>query len=604
MAIPAIAAAVAAKKAIERVVDVTYELGKAQFGRQIQHWKAKSKIDGIYKKIKNVRKVKTIWQVEKEIDLSQFYYPSKVRIGDKRKTIDDLSDFDYDGNIVVRGTIGRGKSIFFRFLTSQELLKGKAIPLFVELRRVKKDQTLSAQLLQELKSLGLEMNEETLLFLAKAGKIILFLDAFDEVKESQRSDLISEIEHFAKSYESLRMLISSRPNSGIEASPFFRVFELCGLENNEYEQVIAKMAHDEKTASEIVKGVRRAEGRIAQLLTTPLMVALLMLRYRVDQSIPENAIAFYGDLFNLLLLRHDKTKAGYVRTRKSQVGDAALLEIFNGICYLTRKGGQGAFTLNELHKYAKDAVTIADQRCSADKVVADIIEITCLIIEEGGECKFIHRSLQEYHAACFIKEQPDDSVAKFYKAARSFFQPWEQELEFLSMIDKYRFFKFFLIPDIHAALGLGYEPVPIQWEPSRSQVATLIQGVSIGFNKATQRKINLVSTIYEPRHGWSLVRIARPKFAHALFNLDYSSLTNELRRKDSPLQAKVVRERPHGERADYDYEIKVSDVLESGLMASDICGVAGGALQLLHKELLESRRSVEHVEATKSIFDF
>ena len=597
MAITAIATAAVAKKALENVVDDAYQLGKAQMKSKIKRWKAKGKIEGIYKKIKNVRKVKTIWQVEKEVDLSQFYYPSKVMIGNKRKTIDDLSDFDYDGNIVIKGTIGQGKSIFFRFLTSEEMLKGKAIPLFVELRRVKKDQTLSAHLLQELKSLGLEMDEETFLFLAKAGKIILFLDAFDEVKETQRNDLISEIEHFAKSYENLRMLISSRPNSGIEASPFFRVFELCALEGKEYEQVIAKMAHDEKTASEIVKGVRHGEGRIAQLLTTPLMVALLMLRYRVDQSIPENAIGFYGDLFNLLLLRHDKTKAGYMRTRKSRVGDAALLEIFNGICYLTRKAGQGAFTLNELHKYAKEAIKIADQRCPADKVVADIIEITCLIIEEGGECKFIHRSLQEYHAACFIKEQPDNSVANFYKAMQPHFTPWEQELEFLSMIDKYRFFKFFLIPDILATLGLGYESVTTEWEPSRSQVAALIEGISsISFNKLAQRRISFI-TIISKKSSWSLSTITRPKFAHDLFKLDYSSVTNELHRKDSHLRSKVSRKRRY-------YEILVSDILESCLMASDICGVASVALQALHKQLLESKRYVEHVEATKSVFDF
>jgi len=595
MAIATIAAAAAAKKALEKVIDDAYEVGKAQFGKQICRWKAKNKIDSIYKKMKNVRKVKTIWQVEKEVDLLKFYYPSKVLVDDKRKKINDLSNFKYDGNIVIKGTIGQGKSIFFRFLTSQEMVKGKAIPVFIELRRIRKDQTLSAHLIRELKSLGLEMDEETFLFLAKEGKIILFLDGFDEVRESQRIDLITEIEHFAKSYDRLQILVSSRPNSGIEVSPFFRVFELCALKGNEYEQVIAKMAYDEKTSSNIIKGVRAAKGKIAELLTTPLMVALLMLRYRVDQSIPENAIAFYGDLFNLLLLRHDKTKAGYVRRRKSAVGDASLLEIFNGMCFLTRKENQGAFTLNELQNYAKEAIKIAGQKCPQEKVVADIIEITCLIVQEGGECRFIHKSVQEYHAACFIKDRPEDCASKFYEAIHSRWGEWEQELEFLSKIDRYRFLKHFLIPDMLEALALKYSGVPSHWKASSQEVIKLIDDIRIGFDKLPQRSINLVSSPWG-KHSWSLWKTARRSFVHNLFALDYSPVANLIAQKSSSLAKKV-------ERTGEGFEIKVIDIVESGVMTGKIHGVADKALRHLHKELFSARKYVEHIKATKSVFD-
>lgn len=596
MAIASIAAAAAAKKALNKVIDDTYEVGKVKFGKQIKRWKAKSKIDKIYKKIKNVRKVKTIWQVEKEVDLLKFYHPSKVIIADKRKTINDLTEFGYDGNIVIKGTIGQGKSIFFRFLTSQEMLKGKAIPIFIELRRIKKDQTLSAHLLQELKSIGLDMDEETFLFLSKAGKIILFLDGFDEIGETQRTDLITEIEYFAKSYDSLKILVSSRPNSGIEVSPFFRVFELCALEGNEYEQVIGKMAYDERTASNIIKGVRSAKGKIAELLTTPLMVALLMLRYRVDQSIPENATAFYGDLFNLLLLRHDKTKAGYVRRRKSAVGDSALLEIFNGICFLTRKENQGAFMLSELHNYVKEAIKIADQKCSADKVAADIIEITCLIIEEVGECRFIHKSIQEYHAACFIKDRPEDCAAKFYEAMHSNWREWEQELEFLSGIDKYRFLKYFFIPDTLKTLALEYNTVSSQWKPSSRDIANLIDDIRIGFTKLPSPRLAHVSSPWRDQN-WSLWIIARGQFVNKIFALDYSSVTKLIRQKSSDLAKKV-------EKTDIDLEIKAMHIVESGVMTGQIYEAADMALRHVHKELLSAKKYIKHIEATKSIFDF
>ena len=87
--------AIAAKRGIERVVDDIYELGKSKFGQRLRRWKAKKQIDTLYRKIKQVRFVKTIWQVEKEVDLLRFYYPSKVKAGDEGRTINDLSDIDY-----------------------------------------------------------------------------------------------------------------------------------------------------------------------------------------------------------------------------------------------------------------------------------------------------------------------------------------------------------------------------------------------------------------------------------------------------------------------------------------------------------------------------
>ena len=78
MPIAAIASAVAAKKALGNIIDDIYDLGKTQFGQQIKRWKTKSKIETLYKKIKHVRKVKTVWQVEKEVDLLFKFYGIKI----------------------------------------------------------------------------------------------------------------------------------------------------------------------------------------------------------------------------------------------------------------------------------------------------------------------------------------------------------------------------------------------------------------------------------------------------------------------------------------------------------------------------------------------
>jgi hypothetical protein len=348
--------AIAGKKGLETIVEDIYKTSKGQLRMLFKRWKAKKNIDVIYTKIKNIRKVKTILQPEKAIDLLKFYYPSKIIIDDERKTIQDISELQWDGNIIIKGTVGQGKSIFFRYLTSREMVKGKAVPLFVELRRIKKNESLVEHLIEEACSAGLKgLDKETLLWLAEHGKVILLLDGFDEVSEEQRTRLITEIERLAKKYDNMRILISSRPNSGIENSPLFGVYELAPFEENEYEKAIVTMA-EEGVAQNIIKAIRKSPDSVKQLLTTPLMVALLIVRHRIEQTIPENVIGFYKGLFGLLISRHDKMKGGYTRPRKSGLGDSTLEDIFEAICFLTRK--ERSLFAKRFHKIHKEKCEI------------------------------------------------------------------------------------------------------------------------------------------------------------------------------------------------------------------------------------------------------
>ena len=46
----------------------------------------------------------------------------------------------------------------------------------------------------------------------------------------------------------------------------------------------------------------------------------------------------------------------------------------------------------------------------------DIVNMTCLILKEGDEYCFIHKTVQEYYAASFIRRKPEKPWAqKFYK---------------------------------------------------------------------------------------------------------------------------------------------------------------------------------------------
>ncbi len=591
--------AAAAKKALGKVLDDIYDLAKLEIKKRIRRWRTKRKIDTLYTKLRNVRLVKTIWQAERAVDLLKFYHPSRLKIDGERPIINDLSDVPYEGNVVIQGTVGLGKSIFFRYLTSREMVKGEALPVFVELRRVKEGQRLVERVVEEVKSLGVDIDEQIFVFLADEGKIVLLLDGFDEVREGDRARLIDEMECLAKRHERLRMLISSRPNGGIENSAFFRVFDLSPLKGDEYKDLIAKLADDPKTLSAIIKQITASKGKIEQLLTTPLMVALLMVRFRVDGSIPENIVAFYDDLFPLLLRRHDRLKPGYVRPRKSGLSDRALEEIFNALSFLTRKKGEGTFTLKQLSGYAKDAIAIVGEDADPEKFLADIIEITSLVVEEGGECEFIHKSVQEYHAACFIKEQPEDTGKRFYQAVVTDWSSWDQELVFLESIDRYRFLKWFLIPEMRRVLALEGRRLPERFEPTAEDAVRLFGDDLLGFpggDHLSLRPSSLGSL------SWSLTRASdhpfSPPYVPAIFP-NVSTIHGLLDRGELPTADHYERPKPP-----FFLAVRLKDLIRCTQFSEPIVRAVGAALGSMFENLIAAQKFVAHVDARESVFEF
>src|SRR6185369_13180783 len=290
--------------------DEAGQSGVAHAKSIFKRWQTKKVQDKLLERSRNLRKVKTIWQVEKEIDLVKFYYPSRVKSStEPPKVVHRLQDFSFDGNLVVRGTVGQGKSTFLRYLAARELELGRRIPIFVELRRLARTQTVTDGVIEEMKNLGLEGADADIFdYLAKASRLVLLLDGFDEVDEEQASAIVQELENLAIRIPDLRMIVTSRPENAIERSPHFRVFDLAPLGPTEYPKLIARITNDQALAEQIVDGVNRARESIGRLLTTPLMVSLLVVHFRVGQGIPENRVSFYEPLFMLLLQRHDSAK--------------------------------------------------------------------------------------------------------------------------------------------------------------------------------------------------------------------------------------------------------------------------------------------------------
>lgn len=458
------AAAVAGRALFKKVVLDLYQVMVQKTGRKIKQWNTDQQIDKLYQQIGQVRKVKTIWQIDKAVDLIDFYCDSHVILNDKRCNVSKLSDFKSKDNILIQGIAGQGKSILLRFLCSVELGRGEYIPIFLELRRVSQSETLKERIFIAFESLKLSIDDEIFTALAASGKIVLLLDAFDEVPDDLKSRVLTEIEDLVATKPNIRVIVTSRPHQDIRFSNYFNVVLLDNLKGDEYQNVIKKLASGQAWAVSLIDHIENQARHIIDLLCTPLMVALLVLSYKSYKQLPAKLSDFYDSLFQTLLQRHDGTKPGFTRKRSCELDDAQYRQAFEALCIFAKKIGQQSFTSESIYSLSQQALQQCALKASPSSFIDDIVTITCLLLRDGEEHRFIHKTVQEYYTASYIRKKPEPWAVDFYSRVIDNYISWQQELEFLSEIDLYRYNKYYVLPGILDYLALTEDDLGLSKE--------------------------------------------------------------------------------------------------------------------------------------------
>ena len=436
--------AAAGKTALQKVATQLYDAISDRSKKALQKLKNDTEIAKLSTQLSKVRKVKTLGQLDKAVDLATFYCDSHVWIRDKRTRILNLHDFGTNENLLIEGIAGQGKSIFLRYLCSMEAATGSFIPIFAELRRIQKDQTLRSFIIETLRQYNIKAEGEIFDDLVATGKVILLLDAFDEVLEPIKERILSEIEQLAATHDQLRIVVTSRPESGIAVCPTFNVVKLSDLQNGEYKKVVQKVCGDAELAKALIQKVQGHKGGIKDLLHTPLLVTLLVIRFKSFQELPEQLSDFYDSLFEVLLQRHDGIKPGYHRARACSINDYECREAFEAFCFISKRLRDGQLKYVSVYAAAKSALEDRSFEDDPQNFISDIVKITCLLVKDGEEYRFIHKSVQEYYAASYIMRKPDKVLEKLYPRLFDWEECWhfQQELRFLEEIDSYRFAKY------------------------------------------------------------------------------------------------------------------------------------------------------------------
>ncbi|MBR9800418.1 NACHT domain-containing protein [bacterium] len=317
---------------------------------------------------------------------------------------DTLHDIPTKASVML-GTAGQGKSMFLRHLAVQETLKEQSLAIFLELRRWP-SLPLADVIHKKLKNWQLCETQQQMHDLLAGGHVSLLFDAVDELDPDRRGQFLAELADLHASHPTLKIVVTSRPDSGILTCDWLHPYAIAPLALPDVRALVRIYATPAE-AEQIMVQLDQLNRNLRELLTTPIFVALLIIKFRYSQTLPTDMTAFYRDLFDALVRRHNMAESGLRRKLKSGLLPFDLETVFQQICLaIHQQFGDQSPHLRQVQDIADQIVHAGNLSVeSASLVVSDIIHITNLLLEEAGYCFFIHKSVREYYAADCIAKQ-------------------------------------------------------------------------------------------------------------------------------------------------------------------------------------------------------
>lgn len=409
----------AVEKTAENSVDSVFNIFRKVYD---QKWKAstsqgKTLLDSLLVKevfskyfdlsIKKYLSVRSLYNRENDSFIDEIYHP--LVISNNRTTqnivVDHTFEFNNENISNIIGVAGQGKTTILRKIFLCHLsdnMKLNKIPFFLDLRDLHNN-SVTETIMETLKNIGVVASNEQIYSLYKSKKIVILLDGFDEITPNKRKKVLDEVLFINHRYQT-QIITTSRPDTEICLSTGIDNFRVKELQKNDVFNIISKLVHSE-SAPKLIEALKQNE-KLLSTITTPILAILLCVCEKHLDSMPQNAKEYYSRVFNILYEGHDKTKFFYTRHNESGLEISDAKDLFLSACFFTVKD-LGLLSQERLTESIKRGLNPKGLDVDSNleyKVLEDFVNVTGLIRRDGAESyTFVHRTIQEYHAAEFIK---------------------------------------------------------------------------------------------------------------------------------------------------------------------------------------------------------
>lgn len=344
---------------------------------------------------------------------------------------------------------GMGKSTLVKRMFVDLYEKDGFIPLFIELRRIVKQEDLETYIINML-SISEHKLCEFINDIEK-GSFVFFLDGFDEVQSDFREKMKLDILSFINKYDKNIFVVTSRPEDNFLDFVGFERFTIAPLKRTESYNLLRKHDKVDDLSSHLIKKLELQENKsVLEYLTTPLLVSLLYAAFNYKHTIPLKKHLFYEQVFDAFFERHDLTKEGaYIHEKKSQLDIYDFERVLRLLGLKSMTSQVVEFKNNELVTLVNESKPFfPDLSFLSDDFVSDLQHAVPLFCKDGVFLKWVHKSMQEFFAARFIyidaKTEQDNMMRAIFNSPK--LSSYYNMLDIYYDIDNYGFNKNITLP--------------------------------------------------------------------------------------------------------------------------------------------------------------
>lgn len=366
-------------------------------------------------------KSKSFFLRDQPTNLYDYYVPIGIKSGTTKLVEPDLmSCLAASKKIIISGTGGSGKSILMKHLFLDCIESDDYAPVMLELRDLNEDdKDLESFIAETLSSFDFNITGKYIQKAKKAGHFCFFLDGLDEVDHSRRKKLLKEIKLLSNKYRECPIFISSRPDESFEGLDDFTRFNIQSLDLPSASSLVEKLPFDQEVKDKFLKELgSKLFKRHQSFLSNPLLLSIMLLTYGENSEIPTKLSIFYNQAFEALFRRHDSYKGGYTRSRLTNLDSQDFSRVFAIFSLQSYEKREFKMTRDTCIGYLEKSRKITGKDFSPELYLQDLLSAVCLLIEEGLDVAFSHRSFQEYFVALYIStESPEvqDRLIERYK---------------------------------------------------------------------------------------------------------------------------------------------------------------------------------------------
>lgn len=367
---------------------------------------------------------KTILYRSVPVSVDSIYVNSRLRIKETKFSDVEIIQkaFKKPVKYIVSGTGGSGKSMLAKFTVLHIVREQNTrLPIFFELRKLNKEKNRSSNNLlnliwKDLNEFSEELSYDRFLSGVKSGKFIFILDGLDEVDHDIKNEKEEEIRALTVKYSKNSFIIFSRPDDALESWHKFILCNIQPMEKDQIKSLVSLVEFDEAQKNKFISDLdTHLYEQHRGFVSIPLLATMMLMTYEQYANVPDKLHIFYWQVFDVLFSKHDVRKDGkYIRKFHTSLAIDDFSKILQVFCATTYFEEKYEFTKSEALEYISDAIKHVGIDVDKTEYFNDLQKSVCLLIQEGSDINFSHRSFQEYFTALFISNCRDVDFSEFY----------------------------------------------------------------------------------------------------------------------------------------------------------------------------------------------